>query len=531
MIIFRFLIFLSLVVFFSGCSTKNTPLPNKEVSMTKIPKGKVPLQRYFSKTDRTLTNHSAFHSLEHPIDALAARLFIIDKAKTSLDVQYYIYENDNIGKLFTAHLLLAAQRGVRVRLLLDDLSTAGKDENLQKLALHPKVELRLFNPNKLRTSFRNLALLFNINSLGKRMHNKSLIADGYAAIIGGRNIGDVYFAATDETLFLDYDVLSIGAVVPEISLSFDTYWNSEQAVPSFEVFDVSKHKHKYTDIEKELSLYLNQKLEAFEQSRFGMAVSHSAFMQSIKQHKLQFIVADEVGFYYDDPSKVDRDENDNSTHISTQIRNDLKKVKSDLTIISPYFIPSDEMMERIRVLREQGVKVTILTNSLASTDVFPVYAGYQDYIEALLKMGVHLYELKPNSFAKEIEAKQLKKIPRISLHTKMILLDQKRLAIGSANIDPRSDKLNTELFMVITSKKLTTKEQKLLNEVLLLNNTYKLSWGIYPKMFDDDMIQGGPIWTTLEKDKKTIYYERPQTGFFKRLGTDFVSIFPIKGYL
>ena len=529
MINFRLFILMCLVIFFAGCSTKNTPLANKEVTVTKVPKGKVPLQKYFSKTDRALAGHSAFHPLEHPIDALAARLFIIDKAKTSLDVQYYIYEDDNIGKLFTAHLLLAAQRGVRVRLLLDDLSTAGKDENLQKLALHPKVELKLFNPNSLRTSFRNLALLFNVNSLGKRMHNKSLIADGYTAIIGGRNIGDVYFAATNETLFLDYDILSIGAVVPEISQSFDTYWNSEQAVPSSEVFGVSDHM--YVDIEKELSLYLNQKLEAFEKSRFGMAVSQSTFMQGVKQHKLQFIVADEVDFYYDDPSKVARDENDNSTHISTQLREDLKKLKSELTIVSPYFIPSDEMMERIKHLREQGIKVTILTNSLSSTDVFPVYAGYQDYIEALLKMGVHLYELKPNSFEKVLKSKQIKKIPRLSLHTKMILLDKKRLAIGSANIDPRSDKLNTELFMVITSEKLTKKEQSILNSVLHLDNTYKLSWGTYPKMFEDDMMQMGPIWTTLEEGKKTIYYERPQTGFFKRLGTDFVSIFPIKGYL
>ncbi|RLA59996.1 MAG: hypothetical protein DRQ78_09955 [Epsilonproteobacteria bacterium] len=526
---FSLFILLSSLIIFSACSSKNIPLENKKISMTKLPKGEIPLQKYLNKTDKVLVGHSAFHSLEHPIDALAARLFIIDHAKSSLDVQYYIYEDDNIGKLFTAHLLLAAKRGVRVRLLLDDLSTAGKDENLQKLALHPNVELRLFNPNKLRTSFRNLALLFNVNSLGKRMHNKSLIADGYAAIIGGRNIGDVYFAATDETLFLDYDVLSIGAVVPDISQAFDIYWNSEQAVPSSEVFGVSKYT--YEDISEELSLHLKQKLKVFQKSPFGIAVSRSNFMKKVNHRKLQFIVSEKVDFYYDDPSKVAKDENDNSTHISSQIRKDLTKLKSELTIVSPYFIPSDEMMKRIKTLRKKDVEVTILTNSLSSTDVFPVYAAYQDYIEVLVKMGVHLHELKANSFSKELQDKHFKKTPRLSLHTKMILLDQNRLAIGSANIDPRSDKLNTELFMVITSEKLTKEEQNIIAKVLSLDNTYKLSWGTHPKIFDDDVQQNGPVWTTLEEGKKTIYYERPKTGFWKRLGTDFISIFPIKGYL
>ncbi len=522
-ILLKYLYLIGLVSLLAGCSS-STPVPaTKKPSVTQVAKGNIPLKRYLHKTDGNLAKHSAFYSLPMPADALAARFFLIDNAKRSLDVQYYIYDDDSIGRVFTAHLLLAAQRGVKIRMLLDDLGTTGKDSILQKLALHPNVELRLFNPNKLRTSFRNLALLFNVDTLGKRMHNKSLIADGYTAIMGGRNIGDVYFAARTEAIFLDYDILCIGAVVPEISHAFDIYWNSEQVLPSSEVVGTSGSSYK--DFEQKLSPELDKELKKFKQTRLGRAVSKSVFMEKVKSRKLQFTVAKEVDFYYDAPSKVASDENNISTHIAAQLRKNIKGAKSSVTIISPYFIPSDEMMKRMKQLRKKGIEIDIVTNSLASTDVSPVYAGYQKYIKRLLGMGINLYELKTNSFAEVSRKKHLKKIPKFSLHTKMTLIDQKRLAIGSANMDPRSSKLNTELLMVITSKKLTTEEQSILDKVLNLNNVYKLSWGAHQNA------GSGPIWTTLENGKKTIYYERPQTSFFKRLGTDIMSLLPIKGYL
>lgn len=514
---------LTLVVFvflLLGCSPKTpTTAVLKTVTLTKKSRGKSPLHSYLSKTDKPLGKHAAFYPLDLPLDALAARLFLIDHASTSLDVQYYIYDDDTIGKIFSAHLLMAAQRGVRVRMLLDDLSTSGKDEALQKLAMHPNIELRLFNPNKLRTSFRNMALLLNVNSLGKRMHNKSLIADGYAAIIGGRNIGDVYFAATYETLFLDYDILSVGNVVPKISKAFDIYWNSEQAVMAKEVLGVNDSH--YAAIEKAYAHTLKKGLSAFNGSTYGKRIAHTPFNQKVKQHTLLLTVSDKVHFFYDNPAKVATDENNDSGHISHKISEDLKQVSSDVTIISPYFIPSDMMVERLKHLREKNIAVTIVTNSLASTDVSPVYAGYQSYIKPLLKMGVTLYELKPNGLEGVKKAKAFKKMPNLSLHTKMILIDQEKLAIGSANIDPRSDKLNTELFMVIESKKLTKKQYKTVKQVLNLQHFYKLS------LTQNETIQ----WRTIEEGKIILYDSRPKVGFFKALGTDIMSILPIKGYL
>ena len=525
--LFKIFIIASIAFFLSACSHKIPEVSAyKQESVTKLPKYKAPLLAHLEKTDQKLANNSAFYSLAAPTDAFAARLFLIDHATTSLDVQYYIYKVDTIGKVFAAHLLLAAHRGVKVRILMDDLSTSGKDEQWQKLASHPNIELRLFNPNMLRTSFRNLALLFNINSLGKRMHNKSLIADGSAAIIGGRNIGDDYFASSAKTLFLDYDILAIGKVVPEIYKAFDLYWNSKESVPSEYILDNS-NKQSYLSHKKDLK----KEIKMFDESPAGKAILNSDFNRKIAQKNLKLIVAKRTDFYYDHPSKVSTDEKDNKTHISAQISEDLKYVQNELIIISPYFIPSDEMMHKLKSARERGVKVIIITNSLASTDVFPVYSGYQDYIKALVEMGVKLYELKPDSFKKIIATTEWANPNSLSLHTKMIIMDNDRLGVGSANIDPRSDKLNTEIFMIVSSEKLAKEERRELDKVMNLNNLYQLSWGKYPNEFDDDLTRYGPIWHTLEDGKEKTYYAPPHVGFWKRLGTDMLSILPIKGYL
>ena len=525
--LFNFIITGIIILFLSACSHKvpQAPVPKKE-SVTKLPKGKAPLLNYLEKTDKKLANNSAFYPLPQPTDAFAARLFLVDHATISLDVQYYIYEDDRIGKVFTAHLLLAAQRGVKVRILVDDMITSGKDEEWEKLALHPNIELRLFNPNRLRTSFRNIALLLDVNRLGRRMHNKALIADGSATIIGGRNIGNVYFASSEETLFIDYDMLVIGKVVPDIYKAFDLYWNSKEAEPSQEVFVYNDTK-SYLAAKKDLE----DELKAFNKSPIGKAIIKSDFNQKITKKKLELIVAKRTDFYYDHPSKVNTSEEDDSTHISSQISENLKHIENDLVIISPYFIPSDKMITRLKILRESDVEVTIITNSLASTDVLLVYGGYKDYIKTLVEMGVKLYELKPHSFKKFLKTKKWINHRALSLHTKMMILDSNRMGIGSANMDPRSDKLNTEIFMVVSSEKLAKEQRARLDEIINLENLYQLSWGEHPKNFDEDVTRYGPIWHTREEGKVKIYYSPPHTGFWKKIVTDLSSLLPIKGYL
>ena len=242
-------------------------------------------------------------------------------------------------------------------------------------------------------------------------------------------------------------------------------------------------------------------------------------------------MAKQTDFYYDLPSKVNTDEKETANHISTQLNEELMKVKKELVIISPYFIPSSRLMDALRREAESGVDITIITNSLASTDVFPVYSGYQDDIKSLVQMGIKLYELKPDSFKSHISKTEWANPNSISLHTKMMIFDDDRLGVGSANIDPRSSKLNTELFMIISSEKLTKEKKKQLDKVINMENLYQLSWGRYPKEFDDDMTRYGPIWHTMEEGREKIYYAPPHTGFWKRLGTDILTHFPIRGYL
>ncbi len=527
---FLFVLGITLLLF-TACSHTTpapaAPTPAKQKSFTKLPKGKAPLLGYLNNTGQKLNDASAFYPLGIPTDALAARIFLIDQAKTSLDVQYYIYEDDRTGSFFTYHLLQAAERGVHVRLLVDDLSTSGKDKGITMLASHPNIELRLFNPNFLRGSFRNIALLFDINRLGKRMHNKALIADGSAAIIGGRNIGDDYYAASKDVVFADYDILAIGKVVPDIYHQFDVFWNSEEAVPSQDVLMEQYNSTEYRQARKELE----EKVELFKQSRIVKAMSNSDFAKKVVQKKLQLTVAEQADFYYDYPEKVNTDENDNRTHISAQISNDLKQISKDLIVISPYFIPSQEMMARIKELREQGVEITVITNSLASTDVFAVYSGYRWYIKDLVQMGVKLYELKPKSFKKFFKKEKWATRSRTSLHTKMMIIDDDRLAVGSANIDPRSEKLNTELLLVIHSEKLTKAHRTKVLQAISEEDLYRLSWGKHPLDPDDDVASYGPIWYSTKDGKEKVYYSPPHAGYFRTLGTDLLSLLPIEGYL
>jgi len=514
---------------FTACSTV-TPTPSKilsekKQSKTVLPKKRAPLLTQLHKSCGPSGKYSSFYPLSKPMDALAARLFLIDHATVSLDVQYYIYHDDEIGGIIAGHLIKAAQRGVKVRILLDDMDTSNKDNELAQLQMHPNIELKLFNPNMLRTSFRNLALLFDVNRLGKRMHNKVLIADGSAAIIGGRNIGDEYFANTDETFFLDYDILATGKIMPKITEGFDTYWNSEEAKPAEDLLDVTRSKTKAKVLAE-----VTAGLKRFESSPLVKHINSSPFQQKLTKGTLTMTPVKASQFFYDLPSKVSTDENNDEDHISQQISKDLKVVNHYITIISPYFIPSDEMLEKIKKLRDHNVEVIVITNSLASTDVFAVYGGYKESIKPLVKMGVKLYELKGESFKKAIKKAKKYKVRAVSLHTKLMLIDDERLIVGSANIDPRSDKLNTEYLMTITSYELTRSQREDLDKIINMKYFYRLSWGEHPADAEGEVMDG-PVWKTLEDGKLKTYYAPPKASWFKIMGADLISLLPVKGYL
>lgn len=516
----RILLLIPVLLLLTACSEPASK-PASTHSITRVASHS-PLLHHLHDTDKALNGRSAFYPLPRPDDAFAARLYLIDHATTSLDLQYYIYEDDLMGRVLSAHLLKAAQRGVKVRILLDDISTTGKDHALALLSHHPNIDLRLFNPNKLRTFFRNLALLFDINTLGKRMHNKALVADGVVAIVGGRNIGNVYFTAKSDSLFLDYDILSIGSIVPKIYREFDLYWNSRLSVPSREVLDAGDITSSYQKILKTL----NQSLVRFRQTATGKNLQKAPFNQRIKQNKIRFVVAKRTELFYDHPDKIITPESDDTYHISSQLDKNLMHVRKSAIIISPYFIPSEKMMRQLRMLRARGIDITIITNSLASTDVSMVYSGYKASIEPLVKMGVKLYELKPYSLDSYTRKHRIAREIHTSLHTKMIIIDNDRLVVGSANLDPRSNKLNTEIVMLVTSKKLASKQRKEIEAILTLEYLYRLDWGKHPHNGSY-----GPVWKTIKDGKEEVYYTPPKASGLRIFGMDFMSLLPIKGYL
>ncbi len=510
--------------FFTACQeTKHATLPQTKTETTEVP-SRTPAWMHVFKSSVSLKKYSSFYSLENPSDAFAARLYLIDKATTSINVQYYIYKDDLTADEFTYRLLQAANRGVKVRMIIDDLTTTGKDKDVVTLARHPNIEIKLFNPNRFRSLFRGAALVLDVGRLGKRMHNKTFTVDGHAAILGGRNIGDEYFAAdTEEVVFIDYDILAVGKVAPEVYKEFDIYWNSPLSVNYKKIIS---EKVSAADYQKTM-VHMEQLHAAFLKTPLALNMKKSTFLKKAKKGAIPLYASKEASLYFDLPKKVVSDPNDSRTHLSTSIKGALNAVDHELILISPYFIPSPQMMDALKKLRAQNIPITVITNSMASTDVSMVYSGYQKYIEPMLEMGVQLYELKPYLDKVPENRREAKKIKHISLHTKMIIVDDEQLLVGSANMDPRSNKLNTEVLMLIKDSPIIPHLKKELKSVLNTDYFYRLRLLPTAKGSSKKRI----VWESMEKGEKKYYIKAPKAGAGKRFSVDFFSLLPIEKLL
>lgn len=364
--------------------------------------------------------------------ALDERLAIINKATVSIDLQYYIFRDDKTSKMIAAALLKAAERGVRVRMLLDDWQKRS-DHNLLSLDSHPNIHVRLFNPIRNR-AFRNLAILFNLDQQNRRMHNKSLTVDGLISIVGGRNIGDEYLLNSAAVTFGDLDLTAIGPVVQQISQQFDMYWNSPLSVNIAAL--ASRHaRHTQTLLgwQDMLQQSLDQPDAPFEAEWGKLLQDTSAWHFG------------EAELFFDQPGKINRDSP--ASQMLHQIGAVISKTRNSLLIVSPYFIPSQGGTQALIKAAQQGIDITIVTNSLASTDVFAVHGWYAHYRKALLKAGVTLWETRVNPIAKP--KARLSGSSRTSLHAKTFVIDNQEVFVGSFNFDPRSARLNSEMGIFI----------------------------------------------------------------------------------
>jgi putative cardiolipin synthase len=425
-------------------------------------------------------------------------------AERSLDVQYYIWHADTSGGLLAHELWQAAERGVRVRLLLDDNNTRGADEAIAALDAHPNIEVRLFNPYANR-GFRLGELATDFARLNRRMHNKSFTADNQAAIVGGRNVGDEYFGADSPVEFADLDVLAVGAVVPEVSAAFDAYWNSESAYPAASLIDQAGQLRPLERIEEQPGA-----------ARYLQAVRATPLVQMLLSGSLPLEWA-AARVVQDDPAKVRHPPEKTELHLLPRLEKAMGKPLRELDLVSPYFVPTKDGAAALTALAESGVRVRVLTNSLAATDVSPVHAGYAKYREELLRAGVRLFELKPN--VEDVKTKDKGRgagNSDASLHAKTFGVDRSRIFVGSFNFDPRSARLNTEMGIVVESQTLASRLSEALDRDMA-NVAYEV------RLSSDGSLE----W--VERDVR--HTSEPGAGVLKRLWIGFLSILPIEWLL
>ena len=385
---------------------------------------------------------SGVFALSDGREAFAARVLLADASERSLDIQYYIWNGDKTGTLLFESLRRAADRGVRVRLLLDDNGTVGLDTVLAALDTHPNIQVRLFNPFMQR---RWRALNFiDFRRLNRRMHNKSFTADNQATIIGGRNVGDEYFDAGQGVSFVDLDVLAIGPVVDDVSKDFDRYWASDSSYPAERVLA----RVSQTAIAEVTAAASRVEKDAAAVA-YMQAIARSQYVQQVLARELPFEWAT-VQMVSDDPAKgLGRARDDEL--MWTRLQKVLQAPKLELELVSAYFVPGEDGVEYFSALARQGIKVTILTNSLAATDVAAVHAGYAKRRKPMLEAGVEIFEMVPEFSPAPTKAHGPLGSSNASLHAKTFSVDRARVFVGSFNFDPRSQRLNTELGFVIDS--------------------------------------------------------------------------------
>jgi putative cardiolipin synthase len=414
---------------------------------------------------------SGFHLLQDGHAALAARLALAQRATHTLDVQYYLFHNDTTGKMVAAALMTAAERGVRVRLLIDDIDTADKELRLVTLNAHPNIEVRLFNPFHTRSTnllVKGWQALRESIRLNRRMHNKVFIADNQLGITGGRNIGDEYFDAHHDLAFVDLDVVAAGAIVDSLSQSFDQYWNSNAAVPA-SALPVTASDSRL----QRASNFLRQFRAKQINSDFGRALTAADPVPRLLAGKIPWQIA-RADLIVDPPEKALNPESAPSTLLIGQLAGLWIDPSRRALIVSPYFVPGAMGMAYFRYWRHMGVRIDVLTNTYAASDVPIVHAGYANYRVPLLEAGVNLYELKPVA---EPTGGRLRDLgsgsSRASLHAKTFVFDDEHVFIGSFNFDPRSALLNTEMGLVIHSPELARQVTAIAQDAMAPERSYQ----------------------------------------------------------
>ena len=437
------------------------------------------------------------------LDALSMRLGLIDAAEICIDIQSYLIRDDLSGNLIGLKLIDAANRGVRVRLLMDDALTEDIDAGLVSLNDHVNIEVRVFNPFPRRRS-RFISLIANFNILNRRMHNKSFTIDNQVTIVGGRNLADEYFQTSRESEFIDEDLFAIGPVVDEVSEGFDEYWNmlESMAIDSFEP------KIEHPTITE--TTYAGMTFLAANENNPFLCNIDNQLVERLLRGELQLTEA-EAHLVLDHPDKVrglTRHQVGETTNFLRQL---VSSANREVIIVSPYFVPQRQGVEFLAALVKKGVRVVVITNSLASTNHSSVHAVYARYRKPLLRQGVELFELRPRRSDPDL---------KITLHSKVAVVDGEHLFVGSFNLDPRSLYINTEMGMAVASRELASSVAANIGDSLQ-NRAYSLRLAR----------TGGIRWKYLSRDGEQIANKEPQTTIWRRSLTRLMSLLPIESQM
>ena len=451
---------------------------------------------------------SGFRLMPLGVYSLDARIELAKRAQRTLDVQYYVIANDGAGRLLLRSLKEAAQRGVRVRLLVDDLYTATTDRLLMALAATPNIEVRLFNPfccARENLPSRVIASAFDLRRLNHRMHNKLFIADGVMAVAGGRNIADEYFTLNTAQNFIDMDALAVGKVIDQLSRIFDDYWNSEEVYPIAGIVEPYGGR-----------IFMAAEFDEW----VGMAgppprvilpptdvLGYGPIGEELDAGRIGFLWG-EANAVADPPTKLRSltSEEAFGTSVTQHFWTRLMTAEKDVVLTSPYLVPGDNGMTAFEDLRKRGVDVTLLTNSLAAQDEPLVHSGYSRYRERMLLAGIDLYELSP---ARTTRNKRLGSFGSSlgRLHAKTAVVDRRMVFVGSVNLDPRSATQNTELGIAVDSPQLAREMLRIIN-ISKLESAYRLRLAEPGRRLE---------WLSMDDDNEVVLHTEPESSWLQRL--------------
>ncbi|MFI2809733.1 MULTISPECIES: phospholipase D family protein [Microbulbifer] len=509
---------LSSVLSLQACNSNNQEYdPNSRTASYALPPAtESPMAQAINKhAEQHPGEHSGFLLLPEGLSAFVARVALIHEARVSLDVQYYEFKDDTAGNLLASKLLEAADRGVRVRLLVDDVATRIDNPDILTLSKHPNMEIRVFNPVAGRSGFKKaLEQVRNLGRINHRMHNKLLVADSLAMITGGRNIADEYFSSTS-VKFLDADILVIGHLLPRAAATFDEYWNHPVSVPVSQLMLDDDDSRTLEEIRAQIRKFLRE----HARSEFREALEKSEFSERLTEGRLQFHWGPAT--LYSDPPEKALDKNLPEHELpGYHLKEALADTESLIRISSAYFVPGDPGVELFTGLARNGVDVGILTNSLSSTDVAAVHAGYAPDRVRLMQGGVKLWELRPGA-DQEQRRHLFQGSASAALHAKTFVIDNNRSFIGSINMDSRSLRQNTEIGVLIENTAINSELRQLFDSWVTPDSAWKLSLG--------EEGEGDGLRWTAEEDGKTVTYEKdPDTSAWDRFVVWLLTFLPIE---